>query len=82
MCRIALAATAGGQREKYNFLELKRYFNTRYICQSKKKVSCAGAVCGVLLASERSERDTIRGVQILAGAVHIINIPPFLVEYR
>ena len=30
-----------------------------------------------LLASKRSERDTIRGVQIQAGTVYIINIPPF-----
>ena len=32
----------------------------------------AGISCrSILLASERSERDTIRGVQIRAGAVHI-----------
>ena len=30
-----------------------------------------GGMCSKLLASERSERDTIRGVQIRAGAVRI-----------
>ena len=35
------------------------------------KVSLAVIECGGSLASERSERDTIRDVQIRAGAVYI-----------
>ena len=31
---------------------------------------------------EQSERNAIKGVQIRAGAIYIINIQPFRMEYR
>ena len=54
-------------------LKIKRPYSFSCLCLpllSMRNVPCPLHV-RILLANKRSERDTIRGVQILAGAVYI-----------